>query len=965
MVTSDQGSLYNHHMTPLSPAQRRALNTSACDVEFDDLTRVLYATDASIYRVEPCAVAFPNSREECAAIVRAAADNGLSVTPRGAGTGLAGGAIGDGLVVDLSRIKSISQFDREAGTIQVGPGVVLDRLNRALAEHDLWFGPDVATSSRATLGGMISNNSSGAHAPVYGATADHVDALEIVLADGSAAWVGRGFSGFDLLRSEAETLVEGCRDEIEARLAADLVKQRPGYDLHRFLHDPSDLAGLMAGSEGTLAIVVSAILRVVPRPKSRGLGVLFFSSVVEAMQATVELEHLQPAAIEHLDRLVFDQSRGQRAFAAARALLELDDNPCVSLLLVEFFDDVEERLAALSRLGVGDRCLICSSAAEQQLVWDLRRAGLSLATGCIGPAKPTTVIEDTCVKPRDLPVYVTGVQEILRPLALEASFYGHAASGLLHVRPTLDLHRAEDVVRLREVADQVSDLVRHFGGSLAGEHGVGITRTAYLADHIGPTLSETSSHLKAFFDPRGVMNPGKIVDTGRWHIDRDLRLGPGSELELPFKPLTAFFEKDLSFIGNLEQCNGCGGCRKAAPTMCPTFSATGDELLSTRGRANVLRAALEGRFAGGIKSPELGEALGACLSCKACKRECPSGVDVALLKAETLQARHDTAGPSVADRVIAAADGLGRFGSATAPLANAALRWRPFRLALEWALGLDADRELPPFDSRPFDRWFRTRQRPHSAPRARVVLWDDTWVRYHEPRVGRAAVRVLEAAGFEVVLPKGRRGCGRPAMSRGLLRKAKALGEHNVRLLQRLGDDPVLFLEPSTWSMFVDDYRQLGVEGADAIATRCRLFEDFVLELLDEDSAALVFDGTPRVAAVHGHCHAKALADPAVVARLLGAIPGSEARLLDSGCCGMAGAFGLMAANQELGAKVAEPLLELVRRLPEGAQVVAAGTSCRHQLRELAGCEVFHPAEILSAALLPDQLREQNPKKGQ
>ncbi len=939
-------------MPPLSASQRRALTSTSCSVRFDDPTRVLYATDASIYSVEPAAVAFPRDRKECAAIVCAAAENNLGVTPRGAGTGLAGGALGSDLVIDLSsHLKSISSFNPEAGTIQVGPGVVLDRLNRALANYGLWFGPDVATSSRATLGGMISNNSSGAHAPVYGTTADHVEALEIVLADGSAAWVGAGFSGFEPLRREAEALIMGCSEHIERRLPDDLVKRRPGYDLHRFLRDPGNLAALMAGSEGTLGIVVSAILRVVPRPERRGLGVLFFSSVIEAMQATVELEPLGPAAIEHLDRLVFDQSRGQLNFAAARDFLELDEKPCESLLLVEFFDDVEERLNALSELGIGDRTTICSNSTQQQLVWDLRRAGLSLATGCVGPAKPTTVIEDTCVRPRDLPIYVAGMREILAPLGLEASFYGHAASGLLHVRPTLDLHHAEDIVRLREVADQVSDLVHHFGGSLASEHGVGIARTTYLRDHLGPELTKTTSRVKALFDPHGVMNPGKIVDTGRWRIDRDLRLGPGSELQLPFEPLATFFEKDLSFTGNLEQCNGCGGCRKESPTMCPTFTVTGDELLSTRGRANVLHAALLGRFSGGLSSPELGDALGACLSCKACKRECPSGVDLALLKAETLQARHDATGPSMADRVIAAADGLGRLGSATAPLANAALRWRSFRLVVERVIGLDATRSLPPFTHQRFDRWFRARQRPKTAPRGRVILWDDTWVRYHEPRVGRAAVQVLEAAGFAVVLPKKRRGCGRPAMSRGLLRKAKILGEHNVSVLQHMAQDPVLFLEPSTWSMFVDDYRQLGIEGADEVASRCLLFEDFLLQVLDDDPNALEFKKSHGTAAIHNHCHAKALADPAVFTRLLERVPGLNARSLASGCCGMAGAFGLMQANQELSRAVAEPLIELVKQLPEGARVVSAGTSCRHQLRELAGCEVFHPAEILARAL--------------
>ncbi|MCD4748655.1 MAG: FAD-binding oxidoreductase [Thermoanaerobaculales bacterium] len=428
----------------MSSAQKRSLSSTSCDTRFDDLTRVLYATDASIYRVAPGAVAFPADPEKCAAVVRAAAQSGLGITPRGAGTGLTGGALGEGLVVDLARhLWEVRSFDPEGRTIEVGAGVILDELNRVLEPHDLWFGPDVATSSRATLGGMIANNSSGAHAPVYGTTADHVEALEVVLADGSTAWVGRGRDGFEGLRTQSEEVVRRHRREIERRLPANLVKRRPGYDFQRFLSDPSDLAGLMAGSEGTLGIITTAILRVVPLPRRRGLGVVFFRLVSDAMQAMMELVSLEPAAVEHLDRLVFDQSRGRLAFAAARSFLRLDEKPCESLLLVEFFDEADDRLSELVGLGIGERCVICADEGERELVWHLRRAGLSLVTSCVGPAKPMTIIEDSCVRPRDLAAYVAGMEGILESLGLEASFYGHAASGLLHVRPTLDLHRVE------------------------------------------------------------------------------------------------------------------------------------------------------------------------------------------------------------------------------------------------------------------------------------------------------------------------------------------------------------------------------------------------------------------------------------------------------------------------------------------------------------------------------------------
>ncbi len=939
-------------MVSLNVTQRQALERTGCEIRIGDIDRVLYATDASIYRVEPSAVALPRDMTQCSAVVKTAAEAGIGVTPRGAGTGLTGGAIGEGLIVDVSRhLTDVGPLDRESRVIRVGAGVVLDRLNRILMPEGFWFGPDVATSSRATLGGMIANNSSGAHAPVYGTTADHMEALEVVLADGSLAWVGRGRDGFQALRTEAVEIVLKHRAEIERRLPANLVKRRPGYDFHRFLTDPSDLAALIAGSEGTLGLITSAILRVVPRPTQKGLGVICFSSVSEAMFAMPELDRLKPAAVEHLDLPVFGQSRDRLEFAGARALLELDQRPCQSLLLVEFFDDVEDRLHQLARLGLGDRVVICHDEAEQELVWQLRRAGLSLVTSCVGPAKPTTIIEDACVRPEDLGAFVDGMKAIMAEYGGATSFYGHAASGLLHIRPTLDLHRVEDIARLRQAAEATSSLVRRFGGSLAGEHGVGIARTEFLLDHLGSELVELGAEVKKIFDPRGVMNPGKIVDTGRWTMDRDLRLGPGSELPLPFDPLSAFIEKDRSFVGNLEQCNGCGGCRKDSPTMCPTYVATGDEMLSTRGRANVLRAALEGRFDGGVVGPELAEALGSCLSCKACKRECPSGVDLALLKAESLQARHRLQGPSLADRVIARSDLLGKIGSAMAPLANAVIGSMIIRRLMQRMLGLDACRPLPLFTGQRFDHWFERRTDRSGGSRGQVILWDDTWVRYHEPGVGRAAVEVLEAAGFEVVLAEGRRCCGRPAVSRGLMEEARALGRHNVALLYSMGEAPIVFLEPSCWSTFVDEYRQFEIEGADEIAQRCVLFEDFVLSLLHVDPEALPLKSLEAQSVIHGHCHAKALADAGTLPRLLSHVPDLDVRHLQTGCCGMAGAFGLMAANQELSRAVAEPLIQQIDALPEDVLVVAAGTSCRHQVRDLTGRDCLHPAQVLARAL--------------
>ena len=938
-----------------STQQNSLLAAADCQVAFDNLTRQLYATDASLYQIEPLAVAFPRNALQAASIVRATAEAGLAIIPRGAGTGLAGGAVGAGVVVDFSRHnREIAGLDLERRSVRVGAGVVLDQLNAFLKPRGFRFGPDVATSSRATLGGMIANNSSGSHVPFYGLTADHVLSLEIVLADGR---IEQTAAPRDSLAAQRRWLAQRIRDDAAAigrYFAPGLLKRRPGYGLDRFLRDPDNLSHLLAGSEGTLAAIVSAELKIVPLPKASGTGVIFFASVADAMQASVELLDLKPAAIEHIDRVLFDQTRGQLAFQAARDLLELDLKPCEAILIVEFFDeDVGERLELLRQKRLGLRTAILRNAAEVNLVWAMRKAGLSLLTGCKGDAKPVPGIEDTAVRPRDLPAYVAGLQSLLQSLGLRGSFYGHAASGLLHVRPVLDLHRAGDREKLRKIGGQVSVLVRQFNGSLSSEHGVGIARAEYVPDHLGPQLMRLTREIKASFDPKNSFNPGKIIPDGRYRIDTYLRQG-GPALQLPFRPVLAFAAKDGSFIANLEQCNGCGGCRKDAPTMCPTFVVTGDEIMSTRGRANAIRAVLELRGVAGdpLRSAELEAALSNCLACKACASECPSNVNLALLKAELLHARHQRDGLAWRERLISSVDLLGRLGCLMPAPANAALRSRWLRGLLEKTLGLAAQRPLPPYAAQRFDHWFAQRPRPGPPSRGRVILWDDTFVRYHEPRIGVAAVAVLEAAGFEVALPRGRRCCGRPAFSQGNLDAAARLGRHNLELLAAdTADTPVLFLEPSCYSMFAEDYHELNLPGAGRIAGRCFLFEQFIEDLIEREPQALRFNEEPATVAIHAHCHAKSLTQPAFMARLAGRLPQRRVTLLDTGCCGMAGAFGALASKYELSLKVAQPLIERIQSQPRGVILVASGTSCRHQIEHLTPLRPRHMAELLASAL--------------
>ncbi|HEX8280389.1 MAG TPA: FAD-linked oxidase C-terminal domain-containing protein, partial [Chthoniobacterales bacterium] len=655
--------------------------------------------------------------------------------------------------------------------MRVGAGVVLDQLNAFLKPHGFCFGPDVATSSRATLGGMIANNSSGARVPVYGTTADHVVALEVVLADGRIENVAAKGDALSAERQMIAQLVQRSAPEIAEWMPPGMLKRWSGYGLARFLQEPDDLTEIFSASEGTLGAICSAELNIVPLPREKGLGLVFFASVAEAMQATVELLALRPSAIEHIDRPLIDQTKGQLHFQAARDLMELDAKPCEAILMVEFYEDVPERLASLAAKRLGLRTLICKNAAEMNLIWAMRKAGLSLLTGRVGPAKPVAFIEDAAVPPEKLPEYVAGLDSIMNPLGLEVCYYGHAATGLLHVRPVLDLRTATDLRKYRQIADGVSALVRQFKGSLAAEHGVGIARTEYMREQVGDHLLGVMRDIKRLFDPKNVFNPGKLIGDGEFKIDAHLRSTYSSHPSLPFEPRLAFAFKDRSFVGNLEQCNGCGGCRKDAPTMCPTFLATGEEYMSTRGRANAIRAALEQRIESRdpLRAYELDEALSNCLSCKACTPECPSNVNMALLKAELMYARIRRDGLTLRARMLSAVDLLGRLGTLTPRIANAALEFAPLRKLMAKTLGISDKWPLPHYAHQRFDRWFSKRAAARVSDRGRVILWDDTFVRYHEPHIGIAAVKVLEALGFEVALPKGRRCCGRPAFSQGNL----------------------------------------------------------------------------------------------------------------------------------------------------------------------------------------------------
>jgi FAD/FMN-containing dehydrogenase/Fe-S oxidoreductase len=942
------------------------------EVRFDPLARRLYATDASIYEMEPAGVVMPRSTEDVVHAVRLAAEHGASILPRGGGTSLAGQTVGHSLQLDLSRhMTRILEVDPQGHWARVQPGVVLDELNARLSGDGLMFGPDVSTSSRANLGGMIGNNSCGAHSIVYGKTIDHVIDLTVVLADGTVTTLAPVAEG-DLAERRTRPGLEGAAyagveavlhdfsDDIDAGFPK-VMRRVSGYNLDALRPPaPFDLSRLIVGSEGTLCTVVEARVRLVDKPKHTAVVACHFHDLIESMEANILAVETQPAASELMDRVLMDQTRGQLEYEPRRRFLDGDPD---ALLCVEYSGDSEAEVrqrcddleATLRGAGLGYAYVRGETAAQQKDIWDLRKAGLGLLMGMRGDPKPTSGVEDTCVPVPHLPEYVRKVRDLMGDLGVEtATFYGHASVGVLHIRPVLDLKQKRGIETLRTLEEHMSDWVLEYGGSMSAEHGDGLARSEWIEKMFGPRLVEAFARVKAAFDPDNVMNPGKIVDAPP--MDANLRYGEG----YPETPVETFFRYDEAggFQQAVEMCSGVGQCRKKlVGTMCPSYMATLDEEHSTRGRANALRAALNGTLPGGLQGEALHEAMDLCLECKACKAECPSSVDMAKLKYEFLAAWHGRHGYPLRSHLFARIDTINRWLSPVAGLANAVMRTGLNRWLLERVAGIDRRRQMPALASQRFSRWFAARpEAPATA--GTVVFYNDTFTEYNEPEIGQAAVRLLEAAGYRVVLPEQRRCCGRPMISKGFLDDARQRAGENIAALLPYAEKgwPIVGVEPSCLLAYRDDYLDLApdAEAARRLAEHVFLLEEFLARRLDDDARAITFEATPRRVLFHGHCHQKALIGTASTMRLLRAPAGYDVSEIASGCCGMAGSFGYEHEHYEVSMQVGKPrLFDALADADPDVEVATAGTSCRHQIADGTGRSARHWACVLADALPP------------
>ena len=940
------------------------------EVRFDQMTRALYSTDASIYQIEPVGVVIPESVEDVIAVVETAGGHGVPVLPRGGGTSLAGQAVGRAIVMDFSKsMRDVLEVNAEEGWVRVQPGIVLDELDLHLRPYGLQFAPDPSTSNRGNVGGALGNNSCGAHSVLWGKTVDNVLELKTVLSDGSRATLGpvEGDALQAKLRAEGLeadiyrgllSIGHSVRDEVEARYPR-ILRRVSGYNLDELGDDNGlDMARFVVGSEGTLVTITEAKLRLVPRPAHTGLAVLHFDELIESMEATVATLEEGPAAVELVDSMILRQARTNLEYSRLMGFVQGDPE---AILIVEMQgeseSEVQGRLDALERRmtkgGLGYAVSRLVEPAEQASVWAVRKAGLGLMMNVQGAARPLPFVEDTAVAPEALSEYVRRFDEIVREHGTTAGYYGHASVGCLHIRPLVDLKLQEGVDRMVSIADRVSDLVLEYGGSLSGEHGDGLVRSPWLEKMFGPAVYDAFRQVKAAFDPGNIMNPGKIVDAVP--MTEDLRISPRYR---PLELTTGFaFSEQGGFAGAIEMCNGQGACRKVTSgTMCPSFMATRDEEHSTRGRANALRAAISGALPlDAMTSRRLHDVMDLCLECKACKAECPSNVDMARLKYEFLDRYRKTNGYTVRDRIFGNIARLSRLGSFFAPFSNWALRSSAFKDLLESYAGIDRRRTLPPFASQTFVQWFRARGDSPAASRGQVVLFPDTFTNYNHPELGRAAVHVLERLGYEVVVPDTKC-CGRPMLSAGMLDKARDHAQANVEaVLPHIECGAKLVgLEPSCILGFRDDYVDLlgDDSAARSVGASSMLIEEFLAHAMDEEGARLEFAKKPGKVLFHGHCHQKALVGTRGAMELLRSIPGCDAEEIPSGCCGMAGSFGFEREHYDVSMRIGEQSLFGPIRSEAGEfQVVSEGISCRQQIADGTGRQAKHLVELLADAL--------------
>lgn len=937
------------------------------NLAFDDLHRHLYSTDASSYQIMPIGVVFPRHEDDVCAIHEITKQYNAPILPRGTGSSLAGQAVGPAVIIDFTRhMRRVRSINADAQTIEIETGLVLDQMNRQLQPLGLMFGPDPASSNRATLGGCLANNSTGTHSILYRMTSDHVRWVDVVLASGEKVRLGQGATQNHTLRHLTASI-----QDILQRYAHPIATNYPkvwrnvaGYALNRLEATTPDLAQLIIGSEGTLGSIVRAELSLVERPKFTRLAILHFATLKSALEIVPPLLETAPSAIELLDKSLLYRTRILPEFS--RRLHFVEGDPA-ALLIVEYYGDSEAELSAkiehlkryLSTQAYRGATRILIQAAEQADVWIVRKAGLGLLASIRGDTKPLALIEDAAVPVEYLATYIEGIEAIIKGEGAEMSIYAHASAGCLHVRPALNLKTSEGLRQYRAIAEQAANLALEFGGTTSSEHGEGLVRGEFSEKLFGTALTQAFREVKQLFDPENRLNPHKIIDLFPMDDPTIMRYNPSYSTPYTLHQPYYDWSSDNGFAGAIEMCNGAGVCRKEdSGTMCPSFMATRNEADSTRGRANILRLAMTGKLGiEGLQHPYAKQVLDLCLSCKACKAECPSSVDMASIKAEFMAAYQTKNGVSWRTRLFANIHRINPLLSIFPRFANLAMNLPIISRWMKHFMGIAPQRRLPYLAPQRFSRWAKQ----HSSSEQNVatpILIVDTFTEFYYPEIGQALYYLAEKLQLKILtlrLPN-QACCGRPAISKGILWQAKEMANQNVDFLADLIDQNpntrFMMLEPSCLSAFKDDYINL-VDShlkpqAEKLAKALMSVEEWLHELCQKNVFEnLAWDYQARQLILHGHCHQKALWGTQASLALLKAIPMAAVQELDAGCCGMAGSFGY--EHYDTSIQIAQKRLYPAIQANPSTIFVASGASCREQVAHIQQ-KAYHPIEIIASA---------------
>lgn len=928
------------------------------EVHFDTVTRTLYSTDASNYQIEPVGIVVPKNEDDVAQALEIASKYKVAILPRGSGSSLAGQAVGHALILDLSKyLNQVLDINTEEKTVRVQAGMYLDRLNIKLNESGLKFGPDPSSAKIATVGGVVGNNATGAHSILYGMAGDNVEACKLFNSKGQTIRLKCNGKA-NPLHKNLENLKGKYANSIKKNFPK-LWRRASGYSLNYFLDDNFNPAKLLAGSEGTLGLATDFTLKLVDKPKNTGLAILEFDSIIRAMETLPVILETNPSAIELVDKYLIDLTRSNPSYS--KKLTFIEGNP-EAILIVEFDgkneSEVEKKTKKLATHLKSKRidCILkyAFSPESQSNVWEVRRAGLGLLMSKRSEFKPIPCIEDVSVPVDQLSKYVEDITDLLNRLETDAGFYGHASAGCLHIRPLVNLKSESGIEIMGELTEETFKLALKYGGVMSGEHGDGLQRSYLNQRLFGEELYSAMKELKSVFDPDNIFNPGKVVDTTS--PKDNLRFGDSYKSQSIKTYLD--WSSDNGFSGAVEMCSGQGACRKIEDgIMCPSYMATRNEIDTTRARANILRAAVSGNLPkDSMAGKEMHEVFDLCLSCKACKSECPSSVDAAKMKLEFLGHYNAKHGLSLRDRLFGYMHEISQLASNIKPISNFIVGNSVSQQALS-QIGIIKKRSLPILSDKNFTTWFNNRSQPANINKnKKAVYFHDTWVSYYHPKIGEATVKILEAAGFEVVLVENRVCCGRPMLSKGMIKQARQRAVKNVSLLAPYAKEniPIVGTEPSCILTFRDEYLDLLPENEEAkiVSRNSYLLDEFLFELNSTNALKIEWKNSGPDVFYHGHCHQRSLIGNAPALEML-SLSGCSVTESGAGCCGMAGSFGYEKEHYDISKAIAEDrLIPGVNNTSSDTVIAVSGISCHHQIEDFSNRKTKNIAEVLA-----DQIR--------